>query len=464
MSRYDLLIRGGEVVTGAGVRSADVAIGDGVFGGIGPDIEGDAVATIDATGAILMPGSVDPHVHFNEPGRTDWEGWSTGSKALVAGGVTTCIEMPLNAHPPTLDRASFDAKIAAATGTSHADFALWGGLTPDNLDHLAELAEAGVVGFKAFMSRSGTDDFRCAGDDTLLHGMIFAASAGLPVAVHAENEAITGDLAERARAAGRRSMRDYLQSRPVMAETEAIGRAIAIAEETGCSLHIVHVSSGRGVALVAQARQRGVDVTCETCPHYLAYTDDDAVRIGAFAKCAPPLRDRETRESLWDCLLHGEIDFVASDHSPAPPELKTGDDMFAIWGGISGCQHLLPVMLTLGIERGIELLHLTRLTSTNAARRFRLAGKGEIAVGHDADVSIAWPREPAPIPPSAIQYRHRQSIWDGAPVAYAVRFCLLRGRVVFGDGLDGGRPPSGRFIRPAYTEGGGSTGGAGGYD
>jgi len=460
MPRYDLLIRGGTVVTGSGSHVADIGVCDAVFVEIGPELGGEATATINATGAIVLPGGVDPHVHFNEPGRADWEGWATGSSALVAGGVTTCIEMPLNANPPTLDRASFEAKVAAATGTSHADFALWGGLTPDNLDHLPELAEEGVVGFKAFMARSGTDDFRHAGDDTLLHGMTFAASAGLPVAVHAENDVITGDLAGRAIAAGRTSMRDYLASRPIVAETEAIGRAIAIAEYTACSLHIVHVSTGRGVTLVAEARERGIDVTCETCPHYLVFTDEDAARIGALAKCAPPLRDRATLESLWDCLLKGEIDFIGSDHSPAPPEVKSGDDMFAIWGGISGCQHLLPVMLTVGSGRGFDLPVIARLTSTNAAIRFRLPGKGELSVGYDADVGIAWPRPLAPVPATAIQYRHPRSIWDATSFGYEFRVCVLRGRVVFGDGIVGKRPPMGRFVRPDHAVGGGSSGNA----
>ena len=456
MPRYDLLVRGGEVVTGADLQLVDFGVVDGTFVEIGPGLVGAAVKTIDATGAIVMPGGVDPHVHFNEPGRTDWEGWSTGSRALIAGGVTTCIEMPLNASPPTLDRTSFDAKVAAATGKSQVDFALWGGLTPDNVANLSELAKSGVVGFKAFMSRSGTDDFRHSGDDTLLHGMTFAASVGLPVAVHAENDAITSEWADRARAAGRTTMRDYLDSRPVAAETEAIGRAIAIAEQTGCSLHIVHVSSGQGVTLVTEARARGVDVTCETCPHYLVFTGEDAECIGPSAKCAPPLRDPETRESLWDCLVQGEIDFVASDHSPAPPEMKAGDDLFAIWGGISGCQHQLPVILTIGPERGLDLPDVARLTSTIAARRFRLPNKGEIAIGYDADFSIVSSRQSAPISHSAIQYQHPRSIWDNTPVDHEVRVCVRRGHVVIGDGVVTESLPSGKFVRPDLTKGGGS--------
>ncbi|MDQ3655686.1 MAG: allantoinase AllB [Chloroflexota bacterium] len=457
MPEYDLLVRGGHVVTGAGVHLADIAIDDGVFVAIGTDLGGAAIATIDASGAFVLPGGIDPHVHFNDPGRTDWEGWDSGSRSLVAGGITTGIDMPLNASPPTLDRASFGAKVAAASGTSFADFALWGGLTPDNLDRLPELAEAGVVGFKAFMSRSGTEDFRHAGDDTLYQGMRYAASVGLPVAVHAENDAITADLARRARAEGRTAVRDYLDSRPVVAEVEAIGRAIALAEDTGCSLHIVHVSTGRGVTLVAGARERGVDVTCETCPHYLVFTDDDAERIGALAKCAPPLRDAETRDALWDALLASDIDLIASDHSPAPPSMKEGDDVFDNWGGISGCQHLLPVLLGEGQSRGLDLAEIARLTSGNAAKHFQLPGKGEIAVGYDADFSLVAAQEPAPLSGVTVHYRHRQSAWDTFPVSYRVRTCVLRGRIVFGDGAVGERPPDGRLLRPAYAGSGGNT-------
>jgi allantoinase len=447
MSRYDLIVRGGDVATCAGVRAADIAVSDGTIVLIEPEIAGQAGTEIDATGQLVLPGGVDPHVHFNEPGRADWEGWDSGSRALVAGGTTTCIEMPLNAHPPTLDRVAFETKSAIAAATSYADFALWGGLTPDNLDRLPELAEAGAIGYKAFMSNSGMDDFRHAGDDTLYQGMQLAASVGLPVAVHAENDAITSDLARKARAAGRAGMRDYLASRPVIAETEAIGRAIALAEATGCALHVVHVSSGRGVALVAEARARGVDVTCETCPHYLAFDSDDAIRIGALAKCAPPLRDAGVRESLWRAVIAGEVDFVASDHSPAPPAMKQASDFFAIWGGISGCQHLLPAMLTFGEAHGLARQDIARLTATNAARRFQLPGKGELAVGLDADIAFVQRTEPEPLAREAVQYRHPASAWDDVRFGYRVTTCVLRGELVFSDGRIGRRPPLGRLIR-----------------
>jgi allantoinase len=301
-----------------------------------------------------------------------------------------------------------------------------------------------VVGFKAFMSASGTDDFRHAGDDTLYQGMVVAARHNLPVAVHAENDAITADLARRARAEGRTGMRDYLASRPVVAEVEAIGRAITLAEATGCALHIVHVSTGQGVVLVAEARASNVDVTCETCPHYLAFDEDDAERIGALSKCAPPLRSREVRDALWHALLEGDVDMLASDHSPAPPSMKTGDDAFGIWGGISGCQHLAPAMLTMAQERGLEISDLTRLLSNNAARRFELEGKGDLVPGGDADLALWRPQSPAPI--ERVQYRHPASAWDGFPMAFGLERTILRGEVVWQEGIVG--QPRGRLITP----------------
>ena len=341
MSRYDLIVRGGMVVTPEGAEPADVAIEDGTIVAVEAGLPGDAAEVIDARGLHVLPGVVDVHVHFNEPGRTDWEGWATGSAACAVGGTTTVAEMPLNASPPTLDGASFDAKAAAAQASSHVDFALWGGLTPRNLDRLEELAGRGVIGFKAFMANSGIDDFPAADDATLYEGMRQAAQLGLPVAVHAENDAITAALAARAIAAGRTSTHDYLASRPAIAEIEAISRALLLAEETGCALHVVHVSTGRGIALIAEARARGVDATAETCPHYLLFAEEDFARLGAIAKCAPPLRPRCEAAELWECLAQGDVHVIASDHSPAPPTMKTGADHFAIWGGISGCQSLL---------------------------------------------------------------------------------------------------------------------------
>src|SRR6266496_2574109 len=299
MADLDLIVRGGTVITPEELFRADIGIAEGRIVAIGPEISQPGREVIDATGLHVFPGVIDAHVHFNEPGRTHWEGFATGTRALAAGGTTSFFDMPLNSSPPTLDAASFDLKCRAAQAHALVDFALWGGIVPGNREQLDELAGRGVIGYKAFMSNSGIEDFASVDDVTLYEGMQSAARLGRIVALHAESEQITSILTRRALAEGRTGIRDYLASRPVLAELEAIERAILFAQETGCALHIVHVSSWRGIALVTEARARGVDVSCETCPHYLVLTGEDMERLGAVAKCAPPLRDRAEQEALW---------------------------------------------------------------------------------------------------------------------------------------------------------------------
>ncbi|MCC6313753.1 MAG: allantoinase AllB [Thermomicrobiales bacterium] len=444
----DVLIRCARLVLPEGEAAGDIAIADGRIVAIGPNAAEAARAEIDARGLVALPGAVDAHVHFNEPGRTDWEGWATGSRAVAAGGGTLVVEMPLNASPPTLDGAAFDVKRAAAESASVVDFALWGGLTPINLSCLDELAARGVVGFKAFMSGSGIDDFPAADDLTLYEGMLAAARLGLPVAVHAESDVITSRLAARAIAAGRSAPRDYLASRPVVAETEAISRAIHLAETTGCALHIVHVSSGAGAASIAEARSRGVDVTGETCPHYLVFTADDLERLGAVAKCAPPLRPQSDVDALWTALARGDLQYVASDHSPAPAAMKTGADFFKIWGGISGCQSLLALLLADGAARGFSLAAIANLVGAAPANRLRLAGKGMLAPGMDADVTLIEPDAEWTLTAADLQYRHRHSPYLGRRFRGAVRRTMLRGRTIWQDDriVSG---PCGQLVRPA---------------
>jgi allantoinase len=413
---YDVLIRGDE---------RDIAIEDGKIADVAP---GPARQEIDARGLLVLPGVIDAHVHFNEPGRTEWEGWATGTRALAAGGATACVEMPLNAHPPTVDGAAFDAKRAAAEASAIVDFALWGGLVPGDLDRLDELAERGVVGFKAFMCDSGIADFPAVDEDTLGAGMARAAALGLPVAVHAEDPATL-------RAPAGTGWRDFVASRPIDAELRAIERALALAKETGCALHVVHVSSARGVALVAAA---GIDATCETCPHYLTLTEDDLETLGSRAKCAPPLRTAAARDALWERI--GDVAYVASDHSPCPPAMKAGDFTDA-WGGIAGCQTLLALLLDSG---RLELGEIATLTSTNVARRLRLPKRG-LEPGGDADLVLVDPNERhAP----ALLDRHRLSPFTGRPLRGRVVRTLVRGTTVFRDGRIVAEPPLGRLLTP----------------
>jgi len=322
---------------------------------------------------------------------------------------------------------------------------LWGGLTPANLDRLDELAERGVIGFMAFTCESGIDDFPFAGVSVLRAGMKRAAALRLPVAVHAESQAMTARLAREAAAGHRATVRDFLDSRPIEAELEAIGRALELAGETGCRLHVVHVSCAAGVRLIAQARSRGVDASCETCPHYLVLTDQDAERLGPIAKCAPPLRSAREQEALWAELSAGRIFTVGSDHSPSPPSMKEGTDFFKVWGGISGAQHLLPLLLT----RDADLPLLARVLSANVAERFQLpSSKGGLAAGCDADLALVKLNDDVEIKAGGLFYRHRQSPYIGRRLRASVQRTMLRGRTIFQAGRMMGEP-GGRLIRAA---------------
>jgi allantoinase len=410
---YDVLIRADD---------RDVAIADGVIAGFDA---GPARAEIDARGLTVLPGVIDAHVHFNEPGRTEWEGWATGTRALAAGGATACVEMPLNAHPPTIDGTAFDAKVTAASASAIVDFALWGGLVRGNLDRLEELAERGVVGFKAFMCDSGIADFPAVDEETLGAGMAAAAALGLPVAVHAEDPASL-------REPRGTDWRAFVASRPPEAEHRAIETAIALARETGCSLHVVHVSTAHGVDLVAQS-----DATCETCPHYLTLCEEDLETFGTRAKCAPPLRSAAERDALWERI--GDLAFIASDHSPCPPEMKRGD-FTAAWGGIAGCQTLLALLL----DAGVPPADVAALTSTGPAQRLRLP-KGGLSPGADADLVLV---DLADTCAPELHDRHRLSPFAGRSLRGRVARTLVRGTTVFADGRIVAERPLGRLLTP----------------
>jgi allantoinase len=439
----DLIIRGGTVVTTDGVREADVAIENGVIAVVGDD-PGRGGEEIDARGLVVLPGVIDVHLHFNEPGRSEWEGAATGSRAFAAGGGTLFFDMPLNSTPCTLTARDVAVKRTALEAASIADFALWGGLVPGSIEAMAEMAAAGVVGFKAFMSNSGLPEFPRADDATLFDGMREAARLQRPVAVHAESEELTSMLAQRMRGRG---AGDFMRSRPVVAELDAIQRALLFAEETGAALHIVHVSSGRGVAMAAAAQARGVDVSIETCAHYLFFTEEDVERLGAVAKCAPPLRAADEQARLWDELLRGHVDIVASDHSPAEPRMKEGDFLSA-WGGIAGVQSTLAVLLDRGHHhRQLPLERIVSMLAAEPARRFRIAGKGSLAPGFDADVVLVDLDESFTLDAAHLHQRHKTSPYVGRTFRGRVRRTIRRGETVFLDGNITGETP-GRFVRP----------------
>ncbi|MDQ2759279.1 MAG: allantoinase AllB [Actinomycetota bacterium] len=452
MTELDLVVRSARLPGRDADDPVDLGIADGTLAEIGAFISSTAREEINARGLHVFPGAVDPHVHFNEPGaRAHWEGFASGSSALAAGGVTTALEMPLNASPPTVDCASFDAKRAVAERESRVDFGLWAGVVPGNFEQLEALAHRGAVGFKAFMSTSGVLDFPACDDLTLYEAMLLAARLGIPVAVHAENEAITRGLAERARARDQVSIGDYLRSRPAIAETEAIARAIELASEAGCALHVVHVSTGRGVALVAEARARGVDVTCEVTPHHLLLNEGDVERLGMLAKCAPPLRSAAENAALWRALRDETVTFVASDHSPVPPELRTARDAFAAWGGIAGCQSTLELLLTEGHhKKRLSLERIADVLSRAVARRFRLTDKGALDIGSDADLVLVDLAATRVLDAGELRYRHAASPYVGHTLKARVACTILRGAPIYAAGRLVGSP-RGQFVRPAVA-------------
>ncbi|HYC71990.1 MAG TPA: allantoinase AllB [Opitutaceae bacterium] len=452
-NRPQLIVRHGSVVTPEGVTTADVAVADGVIAAVGPNLSGAGAEEIDATGLHVFPGILDAHVHFNEPGRADWEGLGSGAAALAAGGGAWFCDMPLNSTPPVLDGAAFAAKRGLAEAKSVTDFSLWGGLVPGNLDRLAELRDAGAIGLKAFMCGSGIEDFPGVTDAVILRaGMTKAAELGLLVAVHAEDETMAARLTEAARARGATDPRSWLATRPGAVELAAIRVALELAGETGCALHIVHVSSPEGIGLVTEAKRKGLNVTAETCPHYLLLTDDDVVRLGAPAKCAPPLRSEAARKGLWQRVAAGAVDTIGSDHSPAPPGMKTAADFFAIWGGISGVQHGFPLLLSdalSGSLGGRALPVMAGLLAANVAKRFRLPNKGRVAAGHDADFSLLDLAAPHELRNEDLLYRHQQGPYAGRRCRVKVRKTFVRGRVVWDGTNVAAAAPKGRFVAPA---------------
>jgi allantoinase len=435
----DLMVRGGTVVRGDAASRINIAIDGERIVEVG-DSARQARDTIDATGLVIMPGIVDVHVHFNEPGRVHWEGAATGSAALAAGGGTLFFDMPLNSTPCTVSIEAFDQKRAALERSSVTDFGIWGGLVPAGIDAMEPLAARGVVGFKAFMCHSGLAEFPAADDRTLHDGLCEAARLGLPVAVHAESERLLR---------GRRTVSalDWLRSRPVDAEVDAIERVTRMAGEAGARLHIVHVSSGRGVAAAAAARRRGVDVSIETCPHYLTFTEDDIDRLGTAGKCAPPVRDGSTQQALWSALLARDVDIVGSDHSPTEPALKQGDFSSA-WGGIAGVQSTLPVLVDRGRDAGLPLAAVAGVLATNPARRFGIAHKGRIEPGYDADLVLVDPQSPWTLSPRHLHQRHKTSPYVGMRFTTRVRRTILRGRTIYIDDQVIAGPGTGLFVRP----------------
>jgi allantoinase len=447
--KADLVLTNGTVVTEHGPERADVAVRDGRIAAIAAhDAERfDADEQIDVAGLHVFPGGIDPHVHLGDQGQSDFEDFATGTASCAAGGLTTVVDMPLNL-PPTVDAATFEARREEVAPKAYVDFGLWGGLVPGNLADLEPMALAGALAFKAFVCEA-VDWFR-ASDGDLLEGMREAARLDRPVGVHSENDDITARLRSRLRDAGRTDLRAHAESRPEVAEWEAINRVVLLAQETGARTQVVHISTGEGVDACTAARRAGTRVGAEVTMHHLTLDEDDMLERGTFAKCAPPLRGRHQVEALWERVLAGDVSNIGSDHSPATFEQKdlARHQHWDVPDGITGTQTLMPLLLSEGVHRrGLPLADFARLTSTAAARMFGLyPRKGAIRVGADADFAIADLEARWMITPEELLYKCPWSPNEGTVVRGRIVRTIVRGTTVFCDGELVGDPGAGAFL------------------
>jgi len=423
---------------GGQVGPAVISIGaDGRIEAVGATVDDRPVR--DVGDLVVSPGIVDCHVHVNEPGRTDWEGYETATRAAASGGVTSVVDMPLNCIPVTTTGPALAEKLAACRGKCCVDMGFWGGVVPGNAAELAALAEGGVLGCKAFLVHSGIDEFPNATREDLARAMPILARAGLPLLAHAEL-----DLGAPLSAGDPRAYRGYLESRPPSWEDAAIGMLIELCRETGCHVHVVHLSAASSLPQLRAAKAEGLPISVETCPHYLCL-DAESIPDGAtLFKCAPPIREKENQEALWRGLFDGSIDFVITDHSPCTPQLKQLDrgHFHDAWGGIASLSLGLSTIWTHARPRGASLLDLARWMSVNPARFAGLAGKkGRIAPGHDADVVIWDPDRVFTLQPEQLFFKHRVSPYLGMRLEGRVLSTLLRGVEVYdGVGFPAGAP------------------------
>ena len=451
-SETEFALHSNRMVFPHGVREATLFIRDGLIREIteGAAAADPGVVLVDAGNSAVMPGVIDPHVHINEPGRTDWEGFDTATRSALAGGLTTLVDMPLNSSPVTTTVAAFDQKLAAAAGKLYSHCGFWGGLVPGNTSEIGPLADKGVLGFKAFLTHSGIDEFPNTTEGDLRKAMPVIARYGLPLLVHCELES-AGSSAGFA-AADPRSYRAYLASRPSRWEEDAIGLMIRLCREYGCRTHIVHLSSAEAIGRIREAKKEGLPLTVETAQHYLYFSAEQIGDGQTLFKCAPPIRDKNNQERLWEALLDGTIDLVATDHSPAPPALKetASGDFKKAWGGVSSIQLALPVLWTAARKRGVSLPQLAKWLCMGPARLAGLSEtKGVLAPGYEADLIVWKPEQDFRVTEDILYHRHKITPYLGEQLYGVVEQAYLHGRKVFDKGVFV-QPPQGRIIlRPA---------------
>lgn len=440
-------LRSRRVITPEGEQAADIVIENGVIVSVGP-IEGECDRDFDDL--VLMPGVIDTHVHLNEPGRADWEGFASGTRAAAAGGVTTLVDMPLNSIPATTTMDGLKQKVEAARGRVHVDVGFWGGVVPGNRSELPELADAGVFGFKAFMINSGVAEFDWMQADDFRRVGTILRKLQLPLLVHAEWPFVIEEASMRDDVAlGDPSLYEvYLRSRPPEAEIEAIEYIIDLVREFGCQAHIVHLATAQAIEAIDAARADGLPITVETCPHYLLFAAGQVGNGQTQYKCAPPIRDTVEREGLWDGLRSNSIDMIVTDHSPCPPVLKQieSGDFLAAWGGIASLQVSLSAVWTGASTRGFKMSDVVKWMCAGPAQ---LAGmpnrKGSIAPGYDADI-VAFDAETIwRVNAEQLEHRHKITPYDGMELRGRVTATYVRGNLVFDNGEFS--EPAGRLLR-----------------
>ena len=425
----DFSLRSRRVITGGDCIPATVHVSGDRIAGVGAFDDRRAGRVIDVGDAVVMAGVVDTHVHVNEPGRTEWEGFASATRAAAAGGVTTILDMPLNSIPATTTADALRVKREAAAGHATVNVEFIGGVVPGNASELDALCDAGVRAFKCFLTPSGVDEFPNVSEKDLRTALPVLARRRVPLMVHAELPSLLHDSP----VGGSRSYATYLASRPAEAEVEAIRMLVRLAEGFDARLHVVHLSSAESVPVIRDARARGLAISAETCPHYLTFAAEEIPDGATEYKCAPPIRGRAEREGLWRALMAGEIDLVASDHSPCPPAMKDMDgDFFRAWGGIASLQLSLPAVWTGARERNVPL---PRLATWMCERTAVLAGfsdrKGKIAPGFDADLVVWNPDERFRVEPAALRHRHGVTPYRGRDLYGVIQETYVGGRCVF---------------------------------